>query len=136
MNDVQHQQITEYLSRQIPGLMGVYLFGSRAGGTANADSDYDIAVLTEKPGMLDGMRRFELAVELGEMLGSTVDLVDLQAAQTDFRFVIISTSKRIYCRDKYFCDSFEMTAYSMYQDWELFRREIIADIKERGTVYG
>ncbi len=136
MKDIQKQQITEFLSREVPGLMGVYLFGSRAGGTANAESDFDIAVLTEKPGMLNGMRRFDLAFELGEMLGNAVDVVDLQAAQTDLRFVIISTSKRIYCREKYFCDFFEMTAYSMYQDFELFRRDIIADIKKRGTVYG
>lgn len=136
MNATQSAQITEFLSREIPGLMGVYLFGSRAGGTANAESDFDIAILTERPGMLDGMRRFELGLELGEILGSTVDMVDLQAAQTDFRFVIISTSERIYCRDTYFCDFFEMTAYSMYQDLELFRREIIADIKKRGSVYG
>lgn len=136
MNATQSAQITEFLSREIPGLMGVYLFGSRAGGTANAESDFDIAILTERPGMLDGMRRFELGLELGEILGSTVDMVDLQAAQTDFRFVIISTSERIYCRDTYFCDFFEMTAYSMYQDLELFRREIIEDIKKRGSVYG
>lgn len=136
MNDAKYAHITALLCQQAPSLMGIYLFGSRANGAAHAHSDYDIAVLTEKPGMLDGMRRLALAAELSEILGKPVDLIDLQAAPTDLRFVIISTARRLYCKDKYFCDFFEMTVYSMYQDLELFRRHIISDIKQRGTVYG
>lgn len=128
--------MTDFLCREVPGLMGVYLFGSRANDTAKTDSDYDIALLTEKPGLLNSEHLWELALQLSDQLGAAVDLVDLQAAPTDFRFVIVSTAERIYCREPYFCDCFEMTAYSMYQDLELFRRDIIADIKKRGSVYG
>ena len=130
------QQIVRFLKEKIPGLMGIYLFGSQADGTANADSDFDVAYLTERPEKRDALANFHLAVELGTLLGGSVDLIDLQNASTDFRFVIISTGKRLFCSSEYFCDFFEMTAYSMYQRFEEERKPIIEDIKKRGSIYG
>jgi predicted nucleotidyltransferase len=132
----QEQIIVEFLKERIPGIKGIYLFGSHADGTARPDSDYDVAYLTERPEKMESLTRFNLAVELGGQLGSSVDLVDLQNASIDFRFVIVSTAKRIYCGDVTFCDTFDMITFSMYQRFEEERRPIIEDIKKRGRIYG
>lgn len=70
------------------------------------------------------------------MLSADVDLVNLQQANIDFRFIIVSTAKRIFCADRTFCDNFEMITYSMYQYFEEERKPIIEDIKKRGRIYG
>ena len=76
-------------------------------------------------------------MELSGLLNiEAVDLVGLQEASTDFRFVIVSTGQRIYCSDRTYCDTFDMIAYSMYQRLELERREIVEAVKKRGRIYG
>ena len=85
----------------------------------------------EKPKAIDPVLLFNLSADLGRILGAAdVDLVDLQAAKTDFRFVIISTAKRIFCSDLYFCQFFEMTTYYMYQRLEEERKHIVEDVKK------
>lgn len=136
MNQTIEQQVMDFLRIRIPELRGLWLFGSRADGTYRADSDYDLAFLTEWPSKVSDMQRFEWSCELAELLGSDVDLVDLHKASTDFRFIIISTGRRIFSSDDYLCDTFEMTSFSMYQYLEESRRDIIHEIKKRGSVYG
>ncbi|MDX2133274.1 MAG: nucleotidyltransferase domain-containing protein [Saprospiraceae bacterium] len=131
------QTIVDFLRERIPGVVGVYLFGSQANGTARPDSDYDVAFLLPAPNESpDPYNRFLLGADLGDLLNQPVDLIDLQQAKTDFRFQIISTAERIFCADKTTCDTFEMLAYSMYQRLELERRDIVEAVKKRGSVYG
>ncbi|MRX08524.1 hypothetical protein GJ697_11810 [Pseudoduganella sp. FT25W] len=40
---MDRQALVEALIRQLPGLLAVYVFGSRANGEARADSDLDLA---------------------------------------------------------------------------------------------
>ena len=129
-------KIIDHLSANLTGIKGIYLFGSRADGSAGPDSDVDIAVITEFSNRLNPVDLFDHKINLSGQLGIPVDLIDLQNAQTDLRFVIISTAKRIYCSDPYFCDFFEMTAISMYQNLEEERKEIIEAVKKRGKIYG
>ena len=132
-----NQQIIDFLSERMPALKGIYLFGSRAEGRARPDSDIDIAFLVEWGHSPTAMERWEWAVELSGLLNiEAVDLVGLQEASTDFRFVIVSTGQHIYCSDRTYCDTFDMIAYSMYQRLELERREIVKKVKKRGRIYG
>lgn len=130
------QQIIQFITTHFTAVKGIYLFGSQADRTVHSESDYDIAFLLEKPKAIDPVKLFNLKADLARILGADVDLVDLQTAKTDFRFVIISTAERIFCSDLYFCEFFEMTTYSMYQRLEEERKYIIEDIKKRGTIYG
>jgi predicted nucleotidyltransferase len=113
----------------------VYLFGSYADGTATASSDVDIAILTDLEVKFSGRELFDLSVKLGRKLGKEVDLVHLNKMYTDFRFVIVSTGKQIFCKDIFFGDTFDMLAYSQFQKLEDERREIVEDIKIRGRIY-
>ena len=57
-----------------------YLFGSRAEGTARPTSDHDVAVLFADPEpALDATVR--LAADLARILGTEVDVVDLDRAE-------------------------------------------------------
>ncbi len=42
-------RLTRMLRQRIPGLLGVYLFGSRAKGSVGPASDIDLAVLSDPP---------------------------------------------------------------------------------------
>lgn len=130
------QKIIGYLTAKVPGLNGICLFGSQADGSARPDSDVDIAILLEHEARLNSSDLFELKMDLSELLGLPVDLIDLQSAHTDLRYVVLNSAKRIFCKDAYFCDFFEMTAFSMYQNLEVERKEIIEEVKKRGTIYG
>ncbi|MFZ4632945.1 MAG: type VII toxin-antitoxin system MntA family adenylyltransferase antitoxin [Saprospiraceae bacterium] len=126
-----------FLTEQLPSVLGIYLFGSRADGSARADSDYDIAFLLPAPAdSPEPYALFSMAVELGEHLGQTVDHIDLHQTQTDFRFQIISTAQRIHCADRTACDTFEMITYSMSQRFEEERKDIVEAVKKRGSIYG
>jgi len=62
------------------------LFGSRARGTARADSDVDVAVLAPGADLLDLARALEAAV------GATVDVVSLQEASVPLLAEIVNHS--------------------------------------------
>ena len=126
--------IIEILQDHFPNLKGVYLFGSRVNEEEiHQESDYDIAFLLEQP-FDDNWKRFLISQELAKKLKAEVDLVDLQAANTVLRFQVVNYGKRIFTGDEYFCDYFDMTAMSMYQDFLFQRRDLFQAIKTRGQI--
>jgi len=128
------QAITRFLFGQIPDLLAVYQFGSRAQGTAQPDSDIDLAVLALT--QIPGERLFHLAQELAVRLGRNVDLVDLKSTTTVMRAQIISTGRCLESHDDQARAEFEMYAYSDYARLNEERRELLNDIKARGLIYG
>lgn len=82
-DEQQRAAIVRILREAIPGLRGVYLFGSRAGTGehAHAQSDYDIAVDGERGSQLTGLARLRVINALADALAvDRVDLVDLNAS--------------------------------------------------------
>ncbi len=73
-------KIIDYLSANLTGIKGIYLFGSRADGSAGPDSDVDIAVITEFSNRLNPVDLFDHKINLSGQLGIPVDLIDLQNA--------------------------------------------------------
>ncbi len=130
----QHHKITSFLADTVTGLKAIYLFGSRAKGEAGPDSDYDIAILTNKP--QKKCLCFELSQELGNLLGADVDLIDLGLASTVFRSQILSNSERLYSDNSFEVDNFEAFVYSDYARLNEERFGILKDIEKSGQVYG
>lgn len=126
-------KISSLLSKEIPDLKAVYLFGSFAKKNTRQDSDIDIAVLPAKP--IKKADIFLLSQQLSTMLHRDVDLIDLLSASTVFRFQIISTGKRIYCSDANQCAFFEMLAFSMYFRFNEERKALLEAIHHRGSIY-
>jgi len=60
---------------QHPGIRLAYVFGSVAAGTAQGDSDVDVAVLFDAAMTAD--RQIQLISDIAEATGRAVDLIDL-----------------------------------------------------------
>ncbi|GAO34810.1 DNA polymerase subunit beta [Sulfuricella sp. T08] len=132
MNKLQ-SQIIEMLLNSLPGVLAVYRFGSWGTQQERRESDIDLAVLPLQP--LPPLVRWETAQKLAKMLSRDVDLVDLRAASTVMRSQVVAQGERLYCRDEAVVGLFETTVFSEYARLNEERREILADIRARGSVY-
>ena len=121
------------LQTHIPNLLAIYAFGSRIQGTARPDSDLDLAVLVA--GYADPLTLFEVANELADVAGYAVDLLDLRAASTVMQYQIITTGKRWWALDVQ-AALFEASILSEKTALDEARAGLLADIQQRGTVYG
>lgn len=125
--------ITEYLREALPSLQAVYLFGSQARGEATTISDVDLAVLLPTP--LPAHRGWLLSSELADRLETGVDLIDLRQASTILQHQVITEGRRLWSRGLE-SDEFELMVQSEYWDLCIQREPLIADIKQRGSIYG
>lgn len=76
-----------------------YLFGSRAEGTAGTQSDYDVAVLFSSPDpALDATVR--LGADLAAILGTAVDVVNLDRADIELRGGVAERGCRLFSGDE------------------------------------
>lgn len=121
------------LQTHIPNLLAIYAFGSRIQGTARPDSDLDLAVLVAS--YADPLTLFEVANELADVAGYAVDLLDLRAASTVMQYQIITTGKRWWTLDMQ-AALFEAFILSEKTALDVARAGLLADIRQRGTVYG
>ena len=127
------QLIISNLKEEIPGLQALYLFGSYADGTANHESDIDIAYLS--PRSLTPTQKWNIAQKLAILLSIDVDLIELFNTNTIFRYQILSTGTRIY-GEGYDVESFETLAYSFYLRLQEERKPILDEILKNKSIYG
>lgn len=121
------------IQQRIPRLMAVYAFGSRVQGTANADSDWDLAVLVE--GYADPVLLWDTASELASLLGTEVDLLDFRAASTVMQHQILTTGERWWALDAQ-AAIYEAAVLSEMTELNAARAPLLADIAASGRVYG
>lgn len=125
--------IVEHLREQVPGLMAVYAFGSRAKGTERADSDLDLAVLGE--GRLDPVALWSVAGTLANRMGTDVDLLDLRAATTVMQYQVITTGQRWWARPLE-AGMWEAAMLSEKTMLDEARAGLVRDVLQRGVVHG
>ncbi len=130
---MNRERIIQTLQTRLPNVLAIYAFGSRISGTAGPDSDLDLAVLVA--GYADPLELFELAGELADAAGCAVDLLDLRAASTVMQYQIITTGVRWWARDAQ-AALFEAAILSEKTALDTARAGLLADIQQRGTVYG
>jgi len=129
----QRQHLVALLQSRVPGLLAVYGFGSRVLNQARPDSDLDLAVLVA--GYADVQMLWELAGDLADLVGCTVDLLDLRAASTVLQYQIITTGQRWWVLDGQ-AALYESAILSEKTTLDTARAELLADIGKRGSVYG
>lgn len=125
--------VTEYLAAALPSLQAVYLFGSQVTGETTPTSDVDLALLLPTP--LTAEQRWQLSGVLADRLRTDVDLIDLRQAATTLQIQVVTEGRRLWNRGLA-SDEFELTVQSEYWDLTIQRRQLLADIKQRGSVYG
>jgi len=89
---VNQAAIIQTLQASLPNLLAIYAFGSRIQGTAQIDSDLDLAVLVA--GYAEPLVLWALAGDLADVAGCPVDLLDLRAASTVMQYQVITTGQR------------------------------------------
>lgn len=125
--------IVQTLQTALPNLLAIYVFGSRAQGTAEPDSDLDLAVLVE--GYAEPVMLWELAGELAELAGCEVDLLDLRAASTVMQSQVITTGQRWWAKDGR-ASLFECMVLSEKTALDESRAGVLQDIQKEGRIYG
>ncbi len=125
--------IVQSLQACVPDLLAIYAFGSRVQGTANADSDLDLAVLVA--GYAEPLALWKLSGELADITACPVDLLDLRAASTVMQYQIITGGERWWAKDAQ-AVLFEAAILSEKTELDTARRELLNEIQKEGKVYG
>lgn len=89
--------ICNHLQKSVSNLLAIYAFGSRIQGTANKDSDLDLAIMVT--GYAEPLQLWDLSNELANQLHYEVDLLDLRAVSTVMQYQVITTGRRLWAKD-------------------------------------
>ena len=127
------QTVIETIKARLPNVLAIYAFGSRIQGNASSESDLDLAVLVT--GYADTLQLFDLSGELSELTACPVDLLDLRAASTVMQYQIITTGVCWWHLDSR-SGIYESFILSEKLALDISRASLMADIKQRGTIYG
>lgn len=125
--------IVAKLRDAVPGCLGIYRFGSWLTDAQRPDSDIDLAFLA--PEGLSQVHRWELAQNLASLAGRDVDLVELLSASTVLRMQVVAHGELLYGAGSGEVELFEDTVFSGYARLNEERREILADVLQRGKIY-
>lgn len=99
-----------------------YLFGSRATGSADDGSDWDIAVYYRENRKASRWKRFYLEAELSRTLGGEVQITVLNDLSSPlFTFEIISKGILLMDRNVVKRAVFEARALAAYHDWQYYQ---------------
>ncbi|EJI84664.1 DNA polymerase subunit beta [Alishewanella aestuarii B11] len=125
--------ILQLLQQRLPNLMAVYAFGSQVTGTADKNSDLDLAVLVA--GYADVIELWDISSDLAELANCEVDLLDFRAATTVMQYQILTTGKCLYAIDSS-VGIYEAMVLSQMTALNEARAGLVQDIREQGAVYG
>lgn len=130
--------LVETILTSLPDTQAIYLFGSYVDGTAQEQSDLDVAVLLPSYRALTIAHAlwWHLQEQLMDLVERPVDLINFYQASTVFQIQILRTGQRIYCPDPQSCNEYEGRMLSLYHKLNEERAEIIAAIRETGIIYG
>src|SRR5690349_5972495 len=98
-------EVGRVVEELFPEALGVWVYGSFADGSANDESDIDIAIIGREPIPL-GWDELTRIGELSLRLGRDVDLVDLRSVGALLRFEVVTRGARAAARDPLLCDRF------------------------------
>jgi len=130
-------EIIRIILEYCPNTQAIYLFGSYGTGDEWPDSDVDIAILlppeeSKKTGSLS-MSTLRFALE--SAFKKDVDVINLRYVSTVFQKEIVTADRRIYTRDQYMAEEFEMLTLSYYQKLNDERAEIIESALAEGRFH-
>lgn len=127
------QNLCDLILKAFPNTLAIYAFGSRINGTANAQSDLDLAILVA--GYAPPLKLWEVTSVLADVAGCDVDLLDMRAASTVMQYQILQTGRRLWAKELE-AGLFECFVLNEKLEFDQARAGLLADISQRGFVYG
>lgn len=119
---------------EINGIQAAYLFGSFATNRVTAESDIDLAILTNVA--LDEELLFQIQDTLEGLVGREVDLIDLRNCSPILAYQVLKYGKRILLRDEHALNLWIIQVMNAYYDLKIDRRPIERSILERSHSRG
>lgn len=110
-----------------PEVVLVVLFGSMASGQQRADSDLDVAMLTDSPITIE--QKIAIISSLAECIGRPIDLIDLREVTEPLLGQIVKHGQRVLGSDALYGDLisrhlFEQADFMPYQARILAERRV------------
>lgn len=121
------QHLVQRIRAELPGVCGIWLFGSHARGEAQLSSDIDLAVLGTAP--FDPVAIFDLGLTLGVVAQRDVDLVDLRRAPVVLKKEIVTDGCLIAVVEPSACETYAADAMALYV---AFRDELALASRDAG----
>lgn len=121
------------LKAHVPGLLGVWAFGSVINGTARPGSDLDLAVLVG--GYASPLLLWDTTAALAQLLHLPVDLLDLRLASTVMQYQVVTNGRCLWGQQPD-ADQFELFVLAEKLAFDAARAGLLADIKKTGKIYG
>lgn len=127
-------EIVEVLKAGLADLRLVYRYGTAGGAYARPDSDLDLAILAGHRLSLDEI--LQLSGQLSRIARCDVDLNDLRALPVSLRVQIVLDGALLYAADAAEASAYATHTLSDYVRLNEARREILNDIRARGSIHG
>ncbi len=124
--------IVATIRARLPEAIAIYAFGSQVQGTADLESDLDLAVLVA--GYAEPLVLWDTAGGLAEITGCPVDLLDLRAASTVMQYQVITTGQRLWAAGVE-AGLFECFILSEKTALDTARAPLLADIQSTGKIH-
>jgi predicted nucleotidyltransferase len=137
LEDPRFGGLVESVTRAVPGVVAIYIYGSRASGSARPDSDLDVALLLRPGTVFPVSDRATLAADLGAGAGCDVDLsvLDLDRGVVHAKEVVAS-GLTIFVADPLAVARFEMLALSRYARLNEDREPVLQAYGVEGSLRG
>jgi predicted nucleotidyltransferase len=124
--------IVAMIRARLPEAIAIYAFGSQTQGTADRESDLDLAVLVA--GYAEPLALWDAAGSLADVAGCPVDLLDLRAASTVMQYQVITTGQRLWSAGVQ-AGLFECFILSEKTALETARAPLLEDIQSTGIIH-
>ena len=126
-------EVVSTLRSAFPDAIAIYAFGSRITGNTHAESDLDLAILVA--GYADPLQLWDIANNLADKTGYSIDLLDMRAASTVMQYQVLQTGQRLWGKNLE-AGLFECFVLSEKTALNSSRATLLSDIQTRGNIYG
>ncbi len=126
-------QALQAVFRRYPEVLAVYLFGSCADGTANAESDLDLGILPRTPAFHEHL--LDVLADLTKAGFERVDVVFLDQADPTLRYEIVHRNMLVYAAPDFDHGAYFSRTLRTYWDWAPYLRILRQAEKERWLAY-
>ena len=134
-NKLPIANILAIIKQGLGDCFAVYVFGSYADGTMNAESDIDLAVFIRN-NKLTSWDWYATKQELELLLKKDVDLIDVFSVSTILQNEIVSKGKALYIKDEEKLNQAIMQIGSAYIDLMEQNKELYEQIFIDKRIYG